>query len=258
MERGLTTAISERMLDLADLKPGMRVIDIATGRGEPAVRAARRVGATGCVVGVDVSVAMLTMTRERANIQGLSNLDLHVGSANSLPFGMFDVGLCRWGLMYMEDPITVLKALSSVLKPGALFVTALWAEPDRVQFVSLPRRVLARYISLPETDFEAPGPFRYSQIEKIRRDFAAAGFRIKQVEEHETAVVETETSDELLDWVATFVLERFIRDATFEVRLEWEADFLNELNRIHEHHTFRLGGFTRVVVAAKSDDLECS
>jgi len=57
MELRLTAAVSERMLELANLAPGMRVLDLATGRGEPAIRAAHCVGETGHVLGIDLSEA---------------------------------------------------------------------------------------------------------------------------------------------------------------------------------------------------------
>ena len=70
MEARLTAPLSERMLALAKLGPGMRVLDLATGRGEPAISAAHRVGPTGAVFGVDLSAAMLEIARERAAREG--------------------------------------------------------------------------------------------------------------------------------------------------------------------------------------------
>ena len=59
IESRLTTPLSERMLDLAGLQAGMHVLDLATGRGEPALRAAARVSSQGSVLGIDLSGAML-------------------------------------------------------------------------------------------------------------------------------------------------------------------------------------------------------
>src|SRR5277367_4782332 len=84
VESRLTAPVSERMLELAGLQPGMRVLDLATGRGEPALRAAQRVGKQGFVLGVDVSDALLQMAREKAARAGLSNLELRAGTAESL------------------------------------------------------------------------------------------------------------------------------------------------------------------------------
>ena len=84
IEQRLTASLSERMLDLAALRPGMRVLDLATGRGEPAVRAAHRVGPAGSVLGMDHSEAMLHMAAERVALEGLSNLALNVANIESL------------------------------------------------------------------------------------------------------------------------------------------------------------------------------
>src|SRR5512132_3818760 len=73
--------LSERMLALAGIRPGMHILDLATGRGEPAVRAAHRVGPTGTVLGVDLSESLIEMARERATREGLSNLDLRALNA---------------------------------------------------------------------------------------------------------------------------------------------------------------------------------
>src|SRR3954469_24742983 len=80
----LTASLSERMLDLAGVQAGMRVLDLATGRGEPALRAASRVGSQGSVLGVDLSGAMLRLAREAADREGLTNLDLREGDAESM------------------------------------------------------------------------------------------------------------------------------------------------------------------------------
>src|SRR5271166_1589421 len=66
--------VSTRLVELARIKAGDRVLDIATGTGEPAVTAARKVGANGRVIGVDHSAGMLDVARRRAASLGLSNV----------------------------------------------------------------------------------------------------------------------------------------------------------------------------------------
>jgi ubiquinone/menaquinone biosynthesis C-methylase UbiE len=124
VESRLTAPLSERMLDLAELRPDMRVLDLATGRGEPALRAARRVGPRGAVVGVDRSAALLRMAREKADREGLANLELRAADAEAQgewPPRHFHAVTCRWGLMYMTAPVTVLAhARRALLPSGAL------------------------------------------------------------------------------------------------------------------------------------------
>ena len=66
--------VSDRLIELARIKEGERVLDIATGSAEPSVTAARRVGPRGLVVATDQSSAMLALTRERAATLGLANV----------------------------------------------------------------------------------------------------------------------------------------------------------------------------------------
>src|SRR5216683_8419490 len=76
--------VSDRLVELAGVKPGARVLDIATGNGEPAVTAARKVGAAGRVIATDQSAGMLAIARERAAALGLTNIDFHESDAESL------------------------------------------------------------------------------------------------------------------------------------------------------------------------------
>src|SRR5690349_9538191 len=83
IEARLTAPVSERMLDLAQLRPGMRVLDIASGRGEPSLRAAHRVGPSGSVLGIDRNEGVLEMARELARAQGLTNVEFRVADAEA-------------------------------------------------------------------------------------------------------------------------------------------------------------------------------
>ena len=94
---------SDRLVALAELQPGQRVLDVATGIGEPAVTAARRVGPGGQVVGTDLSSEMLIIARERVSALGLKNLTFRQVDAEALDFpeNSFDAVLCRFGLMFL-------------------------------------------------------------------------------------------------------------------------------------------------------------
>lgn len=251
-EQRLSAPLSERMLDLADLRPGMRVLDLATGRGEPAVRAAHRVGPTGTVLGVDISETMLQMARGRADREGLSNLELRATSAESLggiPPAHFDRTLARWGLMYLDSPVAALSAARRVMVPRGVLVAAVWAEPERVSYFTLPRRVLGKYVSLPPIDPEAPGTFRYADVGRIHRDFTAAGLTIEHVEEQEVAVMEAETGEELVAWTRAFGLTRLMNGLPEEIQRSWEAELVRAAEPLWQDGRVRLGGVTRLVVA---------
>ena len=121
--------VNDKLVALAQVRAGSRVLDIATGSGEPALTAARVCGTSGRVVAVDLSAGMLAIARERIDAARLANVELVESDAASLAFDShsFDAALCRWGLMFMPDLDGVLRGLHRVLKPGARFATAVWS-----------------------------------------------------------------------------------------------------------------------------------
>jgi SAM-dependent methyltransferase len=254
VEARLSAPLSERMLDLAGVQPGMRVLDLATGRGEPALRAASRVGSQGSVLGVDLSAEMLRLAREAADRDGLANLDLRVGNAESLddlPRNHFHAATIRWGLMYMGAPIAALTNVHRALVPDGPLVVALWGEPERASFFTLPRRLLERYRPLPPLDPEAPGPFRYADRERVVRDFTRAGFAIDHVEDMEVPVFEAETGTEIVVWVRALGsgMRQLLSDLPANDQQAWERDLTAAVERTRTDGLMRLGGVTRIVRA---------
>lgn len=252
VESRLTAPVSERMLDLAGLRAGMRVLDLATGRGEPALRAARRVGPQGLVMGIELSDALLSTTREKAEREGLANLDLRVANAElveDIPPGHFHAATIRWGLMYMAAPVAALANARRALLPTGVLVAAFWAEPERVPYYTLPRRLLERYRRLPALDPEAPGTFRYADLERVVRDFSRAGLSLEHVEEMETPVFETETHADLLAWVRGLGLTQLLNDLPEDDQRAWEKELTSEVECSRTGGMLRLGGVTRIVCA---------
>lgn len=253
-EQRLTAPLSERMLDLAGVGPGTRVLDLATGRGEPAIRAAHRVGPTGTVLGVDIAPAMLRMARERADRERVGNLELREGSAERLdgvPRACFDVVLARWCLMYMADPRAALREAARALVPGGRLVAATWAEPERVSYYTLPRRVLAPYRDVPAVDVTTPGTFYYSDPGVLTRDVEAAGFVVDAVEAVQVDVMEARTDAELFAWTRAFGLGRLLDGLSAELQGRWEADLVAAAAAHRVDGVVRLGGTSWVVVARK-------
>ena len=252
MEVRLSAALSERMLDLARLGPGMRVLDLATGRGEPAVRAAHRVGPSGLVVGIDTSASMLAIAKERTDREGIGNLILRTADAaapGDLPEPAFDAVLCRWGLMYMERPGQALAEARKRMTDGARFVLAVWAEPARVPYYSLPRQILGKWRALPPLEPDRPGVFRYASQPALEAELAAQGFELELTEEHDVTVMEVGDATALVAWVRAFGLDGLVRDLPADVQETWAADLGSEVLRLNGGNGYRLGGVTRLVVA---------
>ena len=254
LERRLTRPFTERFLDLAGLAPGMSVLDVATGRGEPAIPAAQRVAPTGRVIGVDKDESMLTMARNRADSEGVTNLELRVADAETLPGipdGWADVALVRWGLMYLSSPRACLLAIRRALRDRGPLVLSVWVEPERVEYVSFPRSIRARYVHSPPIDLDAPGTFYYADRMRLATDLAAAGFAVEVTEEHRVSIVETGTPDELVEWICAFGEARWMRTVSEEHRRDWRAALIRQTEELRHGDAYRLGGVTRLVVARK-------
>jgi ubiquinone/menaquinone biosynthesis C-methylase UbiE len=255
MEARLTAPLTERMLEIARVGPGMRILDLATGRGEPAIPAAHRVGPSGSVVGIDISASMLAMARQRADQEGVTNLDLRAMNAASLeelPNAHFHSTLIRWGLMYMDSPVAALAGARRAMVPEGILVAAVLAEPERCSYFSLPRRVLERYRPLPPIDPASPGPFRYADVERLRQDLERADLTIEHVEELVLAVMEAETAPEVIAWVRAFGLTRLLNELPEPAQQSWEDEFAREVDALRQDGFIRLGCATRIVVASKA------
>ncbi|MFW5973208.1 MAG: class I SAM-dependent methyltransferase [Bacteroidota bacterium] len=123
----------ERLLELADLQPGERVLDIACGTGLVTFPAAERVGHDGAVTAVDLSDSMVAAVEEKSRQNGFGRIEARQMDAESLSFddASFDVVLCSLGLMYVPDPTAAVREMYRVLAPGGRTVTAVWGHRDR-------------------------------------------------------------------------------------------------------------------------------
>src|SRR3954470_9082579 len=136
------THISERLVELAGVASGSRVLDVAAGYGEPALTAARKVGPEGRVVATDISAEMLAFGRERAAAAGLANVEFIESDASSLDLShaSFDAAVSRWGIIFEPDAEAAAGRIRGFLKPGARMAISSWGEPDQVPFLSIPMR----------------------------------------------------------------------------------------------------------------------
>jgi len=190
-----TAPATERLLNLAEVAAGTRLLDLASGTGEPALTAARRVGPEGYVLGSDLTEDMLAFAREKAKRDGLSNVEFRVCDAERLEVeeGTFDAATCRWGIMFMPDPVGALRRARAALRPGGRAAVATWAEPERTPFASLPLSVIKQHVDVPMPPPSAPGIFAFSDPERLRAALQDAGFDEVTVEEVDVPMVEVES-----------------------------------------------------------------
>jgi SAM-dependent methyltransferase len=179
--------ISERLVELADVRSGSRVLDVAAGYGEPALTAARAAGPEGRVVATDISAEMLAFGRARAAAAGLGNVEFIESAASSLDFpqASFDAAVSRWGIIFEPDAETAAARVRGFLEPGARIAISSWGEPDQVPFLSIPMRTTMQRLDVPPPPPGTPGPLSRPTPAAIGALLAGGGFSDVAVEEAE-------------------------------------------------------------------------
>jgi SAM-dependent methyltransferase len=168
---------TELMLDLAGVREGTRVVDIAAGSGGQSIAAARR-GAT--VLATDISSNILDEAAEAARAADVTTITTRVVDAEELDVepGSFDAAISRLGLMYMPDKPRALAQARRALREGGRYAAVVFAEPERNGFFSLPIGIIRRRAQLPPPAPGLPGPFSCATLAD---QLEAAGLRDVEV-----------------------------------------------------------------------------
>ena len=157
-----TAVVSERLVVMAGVQPGHRVLDVAAGYGEPSLTAARTVGAQGEVVATDISAGMLEYGRERAAAAQLQNV------------------------RFIEsDGEDAAARVRSFLKPGARMAISSWGPPERVPFMALPMATVMKLLEVPPPPPGTPGPMSRPTPAAIGGLLEGGGFSDIEVDELE-------------------------------------------------------------------------
>jgi len=178
---------TELMLDLAHLRPGHRVLDIAAGNGYQSIAAARRVGPSGHVLAIDLAAEQLKYAAAAAREAGVEHIETRVMDAENLdlPGASFDAVLCHFGVMFLPDLDRGLGEMRRVLKPGAcasMVIFAAGGVPESEIAASIVRDRLGAETQTPER--LTGGSLGAEGV--LKRRVEGAGFRA--VESHELTV----------------------------------------------------------------------
>lgn len=178
---------TEAIVEYARVAPGMTVLDLASGHGEPALALATAVGSSGHVTATDQGPALLALAEERARQAGLANMTFRVADAHALPFpdGTFDRVTSRLGIMYFVERERALAEIRRVLKPGGRVTFMAWGTSEQPFLQLLVGPVFAR-TTPPEPEPGAPDPFMYAEPGSLSAVLRDADFR--EVEEEQTIV----------------------------------------------------------------------
>jgi ubiquinone/menaquinone biosynthesis C-methylase UbiE len=183
--------VNERLVELAEIKQGDRVIDIATGIGEPAITTAKKVGVEGYVLATDISPQMLAIAKERTVALGLQNIvefkevyaeKIIIDLQQQQSLSPFTAVLCRWGLMFFPNLASTLINIYKLLSSGGRIVAAVWSEPAKVPKLYTAIDIVTQKLGISLTTAyahytEILSPFSLANINIVNNALVKAGFK---------------------------------------------------------------------------------
>jgi SAM-dependent methyltransferase len=172
-----TRGATDALLEGAQLGPGMRVLDLASGVGDPAIPIAEAIGPAGHVTGTDVGPGMIAFAAELAKTRNLCNIEFRVADVEALPFpdNSFDVVSSRFGIMFFVDQLKAFHECLRVLKPGGRVSFVVWGTREQ-PFLGATIGVLMKYVEAPTPDPDAPHAFMFGERGLLASKLKAAGF----------------------------------------------------------------------------------
>jgi ubiquinone/menaquinone biosynthesis C-methylase UbiE len=144
---GFWERFGHKTVDRMRLEPGASVLDVGCGTGASALHAARKVGPSGLVLGVDVARSLLAQAEHKARQRRLGNVEFRVADMAKLDFAdeSFDAVVCVFAIFFVPDMVRQLAELWRLVKPGGQLAITTWGralfEPGNSIFWSAVRRM---------------------------------------------------------------------------------------------------------------------
>jgi SAM-dependent methyltransferase len=191
--------ISEWMVAHAKPVPGERVLELAAGPGDTGFMAAAAIAPSGTLISSDASAGMLDVARERAEEQGITNVEFKQLQLEwiDVPTASIDVVLCRWGVMLTVDPSAALRECRRVLKPGGRLALAVWDPPEMNPWTVIVQQTLVELGHVEAAPKAGPGMFALAEPGKLVGLLEDAGFF--DIETASVAIVRSYAS--VVDWL---------------------------------------------------------
>jgi ubiquinone/menaquinone biosynthesis C-methylase UbiE len=164
--------------------PGMKVLDLASGTGEPSLTLAEVVGDSGRVVATDLVPGMLDVINDHVDRLEISNLSCEQADPEDLQFAdeSFDVVTCRFGVMFFPDVGKAMREIHRVLKPGGRTSFVVFGPAENNTYFDSTSGIARRRAKMSPPEHGAPTPFRFAQNGSLTEALLGGGFR--EVEEN--------------------------------------------------------------------------
>jgi SAM-dependent methyltransferase len=153
--------VSAAMVEVLDLQPGQRVLELAAGPGDTGFLAAELVRPGGTLISSDGAEPMIEVARRRAQEAGIDNVEFRQLELEwiDLETASVDAVLVRWGIMLVVDPAAAAREIRRVLRAGGQAAIAVWDARERNPWATIPSDALIELGHAEPPDPDAPGPF---------------------------------------------------------------------------------------------------
>lgn len=171
---------TDAMLDMAGIKPGMRVLDVAAGAGDQTLDIAQRVGPQGRVLATDLSPAIVKLAQANAHRAGYTQVQTLAADGENLPVepASFDAAVSRLGLMFFPDPLQGLREMHRALRPGGGICTMVFSRPEKNPCIGILMQTALKHAGVPPRDpYQPGGLLSLGKPGLLDELFRSAGFR---------------------------------------------------------------------------------
>ena len=171
--------LGQKAIEVAAIQETELVLDIGCGCGDTSFEMAKIVGPQGHVNGLDISRPIITEARSIKKEKGIKNVTFQCADAQDfeLEAGLYDLVYSRLGVMFFDDPVEAFGNMRGALDKKGRLVFVCWQPVIENQWISRSLNIISKYIDLPEKpDFDSPGPFSFSEPNKVRDILTEAGF----------------------------------------------------------------------------------
>ncbi len=188
-------AINRLLIERAAPCPGEAVLDIGCGTGSTTLPAAGLVGASGRVLGIDISAPMLTAARQR--LTDHDNVELRQADAQTEKFPpQFDLAISRFGVMFFTDAAAAFTMIRHALKPSGRLCFAAWAPLAENPHWRIPLEIAERHLGPGKPRHpRAPGPLAFADRTYVQDTLTAAGFHHVEVTPEAVPVLDDSLDD---------------------------------------------------------------
>src|SRR5215207_9523267 len=233
----IAAPLATELIDIAALRPGERVLDVACGTGVVARLAAERVGATGAVAGIDLNPGMLSVARSLTPPGTVIEWHQTSAEAMPLPHEVFDVVLCQMGLQFVPDKLAALREMQRVLAPGGRLIINVVGPKPRV--FAILAEALARHIN-PEVGAFVDLVFSLHDTGELQHLISGAGFR-EVASQSDTRTLRLPTPEEFLwQYVHSTPLTNAVAQVDDATRAALERDVVAKWQEFAEDGTLKL------------------